>query len=125
MLNQVKIQKLKILLVEDDAFSASVISELCRSCDFRVTVRLTPPPRPPPTHPPGSDPPAPQPPKPRFHPSCARRQWAGGGEESLQLLRENVGMPPSEQFNLVLCDVMMHGMNGMQVLEHIRLECAG
>ena len=59
------------------------------------------------------------------HPSCARRQWAGGGEESLQLLRENVGMPPSEQFNLVLCDVMMHGMNGMQVLEHIRLECAG
>ena len=50
MLNQVKIQKLNILLVEDDAFSASVISELCRSCDFRVTVRLTPPARPPPTH---------------------------------------------------------------------------
>lgn len=45
-LNQVKIQSLKILLVEDDAFSASVISELCRSCDFRVTARLTPPPGP-------------------------------------------------------------------------------
>lgn len=51
VLNQVKIQKLNILLVEDDAFSASVISELCRSCDFRVTVRLTPPPRPPPCTP--------------------------------------------------------------------------
>jgi hypothetical protein len=45
-LNQVKIQSLKILLVEDDAFSVSVISELCRSCDFRVTARLTPPPGP-------------------------------------------------------------------------------
>ena len=44
-LNQVRIQSLNILLVEDDAFSASVISELCRSCDFGVTARPLPPPR--------------------------------------------------------------------------------
>ena len=130
-LNQVKIQSLKILLVEDDAFSASVISELCRSCDFGVTARLTPQPGYSPRHIPGP------PSRPHALPSAwfstpslvhpwraCVSQWAGGGEDSLQLLRENVGMPPSEQFNLVLCDVMMHGMNGMQVLEQIRLECA-
>ena len=38
-LNHVRIQSLKILLVEDDRFSASVITELCRSCDFSVEAR--------------------------------------------------------------------------------------
>ena len=52
-------------------------------------------------------------------------QVAGAGEECLQLLRENMQhCPANEQFNLVLCDVMMEGLDGIQVLEQIRLECA-
>ena len=44
----------------------------------------------------------------------------GGGAECLQLLESNVVAPPNERFNLVLCDVMMHGMDGREVLEVIR-----
>ena len=35
-LNQVRTQSLRILLVEDDAFSASVITEWCLDCNFSV-----------------------------------------------------------------------------------------
>lgn len=85
MLQQVKIRSLNILLVEDDAFSVKVILELCKRCDFGVTV-------------------------------------AESGEDALRLLREDSLGPDGMQINLVLCDVMMHGMDGMDVLERIREE---
>ena len=40
---------------------------------------------------------------------------AGGGEDALKLLRE-------QAFDLVLLDVMMPGMDGMQVLDAIRAD---
>tara|TARA_B110001452_G_scaffold263485_1_gene264987 strand:- start:12 stop:3008 length:2997 start_codon:yes stop_codon:yes gene_type:complete len=85
MLQQVKIRSLNILLVEDDTFSVKVILELCKKCDFSVTV-------------------------------------AEGGEDALRVLREDSLSPAEKQINLVLCDVMMHGMDGMDVLERIREE---
>ena len=77
-LSEVKIEKLHILLVEDDIFSVRVISELCRQCEFEV-------------------------------------ETCSNGEQCLAALEANALLPPAARFNLVMCDVMMHGMNGMQV----------
>ena len=42
------------------------------------------------------------------------------GEECLRTLEADVERPLRERFNLVLCDVMMHGMDGREVLIEIR-----
>ena len=42
------------------------------------------------------------------------------GEECLSQLEADARLPARERFNLVLCDVMMSGMNGRDVLEQIR-----
>ena len=42
------------------------------------------------------------------------------GEECLQKLEADSEQPLRERFNLVLCDVMMHGMDGREVLMQIR-----
>mmetsp|Transcript_61066 Transcript_61066/g.167493 ORF Transcript_61066/g.167493 Transcript_61066/m.167493 type:complete len:854 (+) Transcript_61066:30-2591(+) len=82
-IGEVTIEKLRILLVEDDSFCRRAVQELCRLCEFDVTESTS-------------------------------------GEECLQILEQNARLPPRERINLVMCDVMMHGMNGHEVLMQIR-----
>lgn len=82
-LADVQLERLRILVVEDDVFSSTAIMELCRQCDFAV-------------------------------------ETVTSGEECLQKLEADSEQPLRERFNLVLCDVMMHGMDGREVLMQIR-----
>lgn len=82
-LAEVHIERLKILLVEDDPFSVVAIQELCRQCDFELST-------------------------------------VGSGEECLVALEEDAEQPAHDRLNLVLCDVMMHGMDGREVLREVR-----
>ena len=83
-LADVQIEPLRILLVEDDAFAAMAIEELCcKQCDFQLST-------------------------------------VGSGEDCLEMLEEDAERPMHERFNLILCDVMMHGMDGCEVLREVR-----
>ena len=82
-LAEVHIERLKILLVEDDPFSVVAIQELCGECHFEL-------------------------------------RTVGGGEECLDTLEEDMLLPAQERINLVMCDVMMQGMDGHEVLTQIR-----
>jgi len=82
-LAEVHIERLKILLVEDDPFSVVAIQELCSECHFEL-------------------------------------RTVGGGEECLDTLEEDMLLPAQERINLVMCDVMMQGMDGHEVLTQIR-----
>jgi CheY-like chemotaxis protein len=86
-LQEVQLERLKILVVEDDMMSAVAIAELCRKCGYAV-------------------------------------ENVSSGADCLAALEANAREPAHERFNLVLCDVMMHGMDGGEVLGHIRRRCA-
>ena len=77
-LAEVQLESLRILVVEDDLFSAEAVAELCRQCDFAV-------------------------------------ELVSSGEQCLAALETNAAQQPGAsklggRFNLVLCDVRMHGM---------------
>ena len=112
-LQQVTLERLSILLVEDDTFSARVITELCGQCEYDVahatdghrcldlletSWRCETPPR------------------------RARACAIPPRNSAAQLipLPTDRRRPPRERFNLVLVDVMMPGLNGLEVLEQIR-----
>ena len=112
-LQQVTLERLSILLVEDDTFSARVITELCGQCEYDVahatdghrcldlletSWRCEAPPR------------------------RARARAIPPRNSAAQFipLATDRRRPPRERFNLVLVDVMMPGLNGLEVLEQIR-----
>ena len=111
-LQQVTLERLSILLVEDDTFSARVITELCGQCEYDVahatdghrcldlletSWRCETPPR------------------------RARARAIPPRNSAAQfILPTDRRRPPRERFNLVLVDVMMPGLNGLEVLEQIR-----
>ena len=112
-LQQVTLERLSILLVEDDTFSARVITELCGQCEYDVahatdghrcldlletSWRCEAPPR------------------------RARARAIPPRNSAAQFIPVPTDRrrPPRERFNLVLVDVMMPGLNGLEVLEQIR-----
>ena len=112
-LQQVTLERLSILLVEDDTFSARVITELCGQCEYDVahatdghrcldlletSWRCETPPR------------------------RARARAIPPRNSAAQFIPVPTDRrrPPRERFNLVLVDVMMPGLNGLEVLEQIR-----
>jgi len=70
---------LRLLLVEDDAFQAAALGEMCKSNGYLTTV-------------------------------------VNSGEEAIDIIRKDQG------FDLVLCDVVMPGKSGVEVLSWIRSE---